>query len=297
MSTILQASPEVSKLLARLDGAKRSGAGWRARCPNGDHHNATLSITASRDGGPPLLHCFAGCGYAEIMAAIEARQRRGSRATARRPRRRSRRRDPVNLAIPHITLAALAEARNLPIEFLRSLGLRDLPFKTGIEIPYRDEQGNLLLLKRRHYLTLTDDEQRAGLVKFRWPWGKPSMVYGLHLLKLARRAKRLVLVEGESDCWTLWLHGIPALGIPGADVVRVLEAQHLRGIKKLLVVQETGKGGVHFKSNLAKQLRAIGFKGDASVFEMAPTGAKDVSDLYLLHPPKNFKGWFSTWLK
>jgi hypothetical protein len=291
-STILNPTSEIANLLKRLDGAKRSGAGWRARCPNGDHHNATLSITASRDGGPPLLHCFAGCSYSQIIAAIEDRRRTPAK---RSPRRSTWAPKPV--AKPRITVAALAEARKLPIEFLRSLGLRDLPFKTGIEIPYRDEQGNLLLLKRRLYLDLTDDEERAGLVKFRWPWGKPSMAYGLQFLKLARRTKRLVLVEGESDCWTMWLHGIPAFGVPGADAVRVLEAQHLRGIKKLLVVQEIGKGGAHFKSNLAKQLRAIGFKGDASVFEMAPTGAKDVSDLYLLHPPKNFKGWFSRWLK
>lgn len=294
MPQIIQRQPEdanLAAILAVLDGVARSGAGWRARCPNGDHHNATLSIVASRDGGPPWLHCFAGCSYSAIVAAIEARRR----APAKRSPSRSRRPELVNIAKPRITVAALAEARKLPIEFLRSLGLRDLPFKTGIEIPYQDEQGNLLLLKRRLYLDLTDDEERAGLVKFKWPWGKPLMAYGLQFLKLARRAKRLVLVEGESDCWTLWLHGIPALGLPGADSPRTtLTGEHLRGIKELLVVQEIGKGGAAFVRNVTARLRAIGFKGNASVFEMAPTGAKDVSDLFLLHP-KNLRRRFARW--
>ena len=248
-----------------------------------------------------LLHCFAGCTYSNIMAAIEARQRGGSRAQRRSGRPgRSRQPEPVNLAKPppRITLAALAEARRLPVGFLAALGLRNLPFKTGIEIPYLDEQGDVVLVKRRLYLALTEAEERAGLVKFRWPWGKPLIAYGLWLLKLARRAKRLVLVEGESDCWTLWYHGIPALGFPGNECPRAtLKREHLRGIKNLLVVEETGKGGAKFVANVRARLRELEFKGAASVFDMTPTAAKDVSALYLLHPPKNFKGWFLKWLK
>ena len=107
------------------------------------------------------------------------------------------------------------------------------------------------------------------------------MAYGLWLLKLARDAKRLVLVEGESDCWTLWYHAIPALGIPGAAAVaRTLEAQHLAGIDDLLIVEEANTGGAVFKREVCARVRAIDYKGRVSVFEMAPTGSKDISDLY-----------------
>jgi hypothetical protein len=34
----------------------------------------------------------------------------------------------------------------------------------------------------------------------------------------ARKEGYIVIVE-ESDCWALWFHGIPAMGIPGADMV------------------------------------------------------------------------------
>lgn len=48
-----------SLLLARLDGVRRSGSGWRADCPNG-HAKArgSLSITEG-DDGRVLLACFA----------------------------------------------------------------------------------------------------------------------------------------------------------------------------------------------------------------------------------------------
>jgi putative DNA primase/helicase len=40
------------------------------------------------------------------------------------------------------------------------------------------------------------------------------MLYGLWRLEKIRRVGWVVLVEGESDTQTLWIHGIPALGIP-----------------------------------------------------------------------------------
>ena len=49
----------------------------------------------------------------------------------------------------------------------------------------------------------------------RWNSGEGKIVpYGLERLDEARKAGYLVLVEGESDCWTLWYQGFPALGIP-----------------------------------------------------------------------------------
>ena len=298
MLRIIEKNPTDANLadyLAALDGVKRSGAGRVALCPAHDDKNASLSIRVAEDGRV-LLHCFAGCSYSEIMAAL-ARERDGNRDPIKRSTRCSRRPEPVSLTKSRITLAALAEARRLPVEFLTALGLRNLPFKTGIEIPYFDETKRPLLVKRRLYLDLADAEQRAGLIKFRWPARTTLVAYGLWLLKLARRAKRLVLVEGESDCWTLWLHGIPALGLPGNESPRTtLKGEYLRGIKKLLVVQEDDRGGAAFVRNVATRLRELGFKENTSVFDMKPTGAKDVSDLYLSNP-KNFKGWFASWLR
>jgi hypothetical protein len=52
-------------------GARRSGNRWMARCPAHDDRSPSLSIT-ERDGRI-FLHCFAGCAYADIVAASRSR--------------------------------------------------------------------------------------------------------------------------------------------------------------------------------------------------------------------------------
>ncbi len=55
--------------LRRLDGVKRSGKGWMARCPAHDDHNPSLSITETSDG-KTLLKCFAGCQPEQVVSAV-----------------------------------------------------------------------------------------------------------------------------------------------------------------------------------------------------------------------------------
>jgi hypothetical protein len=64
----------VADLLARLDRVRPYGNAWRARCPACDSSRVdSLSVTVRNDGAP-LLHCFAhGCGYADILAAVDMR--------------------------------------------------------------------------------------------------------------------------------------------------------------------------------------------------------------------------------
>jgi DNA primase len=56
-------------LLARLDGVRRTANGWTAKCPAHPDRTASLSI-AEGDDGRALLHCFAGCPAADVVAAI-----------------------------------------------------------------------------------------------------------------------------------------------------------------------------------------------------------------------------------
>lgn len=55
-------------VLAHLEGVRRSGAGYMGRCPNHDDRQASLSIKEGADGRV-LLHCFAGCGTADIVVS------------------------------------------------------------------------------------------------------------------------------------------------------------------------------------------------------------------------------------
>ena len=60
----------------------------------------------------------------------------------------------------------------------------------------------------------------------------------------------MVLVEGESDCHTLWFHEIPALGIPGASNWRDGWATYLDGIEKIYAIIEPDQGGDTLREKL-----------------------------------------------
>ena len=53
----------------RLEGVRRSGAGWTARCPAHDDRRASLSVGRG-DDGRWLLKCHAGCAFDAIVAAL-----------------------------------------------------------------------------------------------------------------------------------------------------------------------------------------------------------------------------------
>ena len=48
--------------------AKRTESGWQAKCPAHDDNTASLSIGAG-ESGKVLLHCHAGCAFADVMKA------------------------------------------------------------------------------------------------------------------------------------------------------------------------------------------------------------------------------------
>jgi hypothetical protein len=60
----------VADVLERLEGVRRSGRGWTARCPAHNDHRPSLSIAAGHEGRI-LLHCFARqCDYHMILNVI-----------------------------------------------------------------------------------------------------------------------------------------------------------------------------------------------------------------------------------
>ena len=68
MATTLTHSP-LRAVLDRLEGVQKAGKGWRARCPACTGRSRKVAITEA-DNGAILLHCFAGCPAAEVVAAV-----------------------------------------------------------------------------------------------------------------------------------------------------------------------------------------------------------------------------------
>jgi hypothetical protein len=57
---------------AKLDGLKKSGDGWIARCPCHDDHNPSLSLTVTADG-KVLAKCHAGCDQQQLVDELGLR--------------------------------------------------------------------------------------------------------------------------------------------------------------------------------------------------------------------------------
>ena len=148
--------------------------------------------------------------------------------------------------------------------------------KPALRIPYLGAGGEELAVRFR--IALDGD-------RFRWKSGTKPCLYGLHRLAGAQKAGQVVLVEGESDCHTLWFHGIPALGIPGAANWREeRDARHLDGIETIYVVVEPDRGGDAVRAWLSRST----IRHRAKLVSL-PT--KDPSALHLQGPTEFSRCW------
>ena len=89
-----------------------------------------------------------------------------------------------------------------------------------------------------------------------------------------------VLVEGESDCHTLWHHGIEALGVPGAANWKEEWATHLDGIEKVYAIVEPDEGGRSFEEKLS----VSSIRDRLHLVRLED--AKDASEIHLRDPDR-----------
>jgi hypothetical protein len=268
-----QSSPALEQVLSQLKGVRTSMRGWKACCPAHADRKPSLSIGLG-EHGQVLLKCFAGCSLERIVEAM------GLTMTDLFPDA-----TPVpdgqaappgkthHPTQPTLTLVDLALEKQLPWKFLFSLGVMEHP-SGGLQIPYHLPDGTRA---SRHRI-------RTALVAkegSRWSKGEGNIVpYGLARLEEAKKAGYLVLVEGESDCWTLWYQGFPALGLPGAEMARTLEESMLTGIDRLYIMQEPDAGGTAFVNQITRKLEAWQWPG--KVFVLRLEGVKDPNELHQL---------------
>jgi len=107
-------------------------------------------------------------------------------------------------------LEAYSREKMIPTAVLRdSLGC----YAKGeaLAIPYYDEQGQQKAARLRH--------EQGHDPRFSWLPKSDIIPYGLWL-RLNQGSGAIVLAEGESDAQSLWMMGIPCLGIPGATLFK-----------------------------------------------------------------------------
>ena len=200
------------ELLELLENVKQVGPGrWLAQCPAHDDHVPSLSIAEGEDGRT-LLHCFAGCSTEDICRTLGISLRDLFEDSGGNG----------------LTLEEIAKVKKIPLDFLKSLHLSTVHLDNVpcVRIPYFDEDGQEVAVRLRFALN--------GANRFRWKSGSKTFPYGLWRLKEAKKKGWILLVEGESDCWTLWFYGLPALGIPGKSTWRPEWGEYLRDLKVYL---------------------------------------------------------------
>ena len=266
------------RFLDLLDGLRRSGDGWSARCPAHEDRHNSLSVREG-DDGKVLVHCFAGCTAEDIVAGLGLEMRdlfppkdAGGRGLPRRPA-------PVQQSSPGCTLDEYAAAKQLPVEFLESIGLAEISYagRPAVKIAYADEDGAEIAVRFR--IALEGDD------RFRWRKGSKPGLYGLNRLGQARELGYVVLVEGESDVHTLWHYGYPALGLPGASLwSEERDAPLFAGLTAIYVVIEPDAGGEAVlnwlrASSIRERVRLVRLQGATDVSELHLRSPKDAPDL------------------
>ena len=271
--------------LDRLEGVRRHEGFYRAFCPaHDDRKTPNLDVREGEDGRA-LVICRAGCDTDEVVEALGLTMR-DLFARNGHPGHGGAGEDSSSRSAATVrpcTLESYAEAKSLPARFLRRLGLSDFSYSgtPAVRIPYRDTEGVEVAVRFR--LALEKGEE--GDDRFRWRRGDRALPYGLWRLGRAREAGYVVLVEGESDCHTLWHHGVEALGVPGACNWKEEWSAYLDGIEKVYAVVEPDGGGEAFREKLSA---CAGIRERLRFVQLGD--AKDPSALHLAsEAPERFK--------
>ena len=265
-------------ILSRLPGAKQSGDRWTASCPLPGHKTPVGHLTLTDAGDKALVTCQGGRhSYADICQALGFASLTYSDNGIGGDITSGKACQPVNGAPKHaqkgltggvstgVNLSTLAEAKRLPIDFLKSLGISDFKYngQPSIKIAYYSEDGTEAAVRFR--LALSGDS------RFKWRKGDRAMPYGLNKLGQIRKAGWVLIVEGESDCWTAWLHDIPALGAPGKGVWPPAWGEYLEGLEVYVWQEPEAEDFVLRVLKSAPDLR----------FMRAPDGIKDISEAHI----------------
>lgn len=265
------ADSPIELVLSKLSGVTSSGSTgkrWSACCPAHEDSANSLGIV-QWDNGVVTLKCFAGCENKAIIAALQLEFRDLF------PGRRVR--EPK----PGCSVSLLAFEKRIPVEFLKdTCGFTDDVTDTGrrrVFMPYRDEAGDVMFTRHRRSL------DGKGKDKFWQPTGVKLRPFGLWRLPAARAAGNvLIVVEGETDAATLWLHEYPALGIPGANAVGSIADADLAGFEVFYVWKDAASSakdtsGATFTTKLAARIKAVRPAAVVKIIESAD--AKDPSEL------------------
>lgn len=211
----------LDRLLQQLEGVRRNGSSFSARCPVANHGkgrgdlNPSLSIR--EDDGQTLVHCHAGCSTTDILAQVGLR------------------------------LTDLYEGPEHG-----NIGGR----KVATPYDYHDAGGRLLFQVVRY--EPKDFRQRHPDGKGGWVWnirGIEPVLYQLReVLQAIESGATIYLTEGEKDVNRLRALGVTATTNPmGATKWRNSYSETLRGAN-VVIVPDNDRAGKEHAERVAQNL-------------------------------------------
>lgn len=260
---------EIDRAVLARDG-RPEGSEIRFQCPAPDHEDVHPSARWSLAKGTWRCDgCGEGGGALDLAGrlGIEKPERQGGGGGAYPSVERA-------TVQSGLTMADLAGAKGLRIKWLRDeCGIYEVANYHGgraVAIPYRGPGGDVIATRYR--IALSGD-------RFRWRRGDKPALYGLWRLDSIRDAGWCLLVEGESDCWTAWEQGLPALGVPGKSVWRDEWQDHLDGLDVVLWQEPDADDFAARVGESIPRLKVIAAPDDLKDLNAAHVAGEDVPAL------------------
>jgi putative DNA primase/helicase len=222
----------------------RSGSHTTCFYPDHPDHNPSCRVTetgqivCSCRGSHSVFDALINSGKARDFgeAAVQVAELLGRRDLIREPPKPR----------TGITLDALAAHKGLPVDYLKSIGLADDHHRgaPAVRIGYWHEDGSQL--DPRYRIAATGDLKVVSAK------GAKTHMYGRWYRDAVLERGFVIVVEGESDTWTLWHRGYPAIGLPGAANYRDdRDAAWFDGIPEIYAIKEPDMGGDAMMKRLA----------------------------------------------
>lgn len=267
----------IEEFVAKLEGARQSGAGWVARCPAHGDANPSLSVNRGEDGRI-LVHCHAGCSAQEVVEAM-----------------------------------GLKLADLMPSNEKAARTIKGRWGEWVCDYVYEDENG-VALYKSSRYVKKSDGKKTFVMKhpdkskKFGWGFGLSAagitrVPFRLpRILNAAKQGKGIVICEGEKDvlnierkigcCATCnvggalkWGYAFPEdwgkwfKGIPGIIIIADNDPAEIKKTVRGKEVTKDFHVGQKHAIDVKRRLEAAGYSGNIRLMTMPQVeGQKHVKD-------------------
>lgn len=241
----------IHDVLPRLRRVKKTRAQhWTASCPAHDDRSPSLSITEASNGRV-LLHCFTGCSYESIIAALGI-SFTPLRSVPYRPIRRSIEDKPLDAepmwqrwadSTDHQMLDALGMSLGVDTECLRAIGCAWSSFNAWA-FPMRDSGGKVIGIRLRNnegHKWAVKGSKSGLFIPGDYSWLPDGVCY---------------LVEGPTDLAAAMTIGLRAFGRAACIGQEQMILDHVRRneIERLVIVTDNDEPGLKGAEKLQAML-------------------------------------------